>query len=1525
MKRFLLPLLSLTGTSLFAHSITGDGASFDKEALRKHIADEFMQSHKSPRKMNQSKETLPPLLLRRPMQVASSANGLSVFQMAAMASGTTQLFTPPAGNGSLMAAAFGAFKPKVRYYWDGTTFYEESDNMPDNMPNRMVGITSWQQQVPLPAAYFANVTNPENNAGSLGYQQPNYWRLPLVPTVAASPTLIFTPGSTTNNFQRGAVALASNGVAIFNPANNTGRVSYEIGELDYYGGHCGMADDYHYHIVPMHLSARFGGPLTDDKPVAWALDGYPIYGYVEPDGSTRLAVDSLGGHDHGSWGYHYHAIGNNTVDVTHPFGTPQSPYMMTSFRGTVVNFGGQVDGQPEVGPMRASGTGGYTAQPVAGASFAANAYKNPVALTTDGSGHLVEDTSPTAVASADNYRLRVTISGTTYDECWRLNRTANPRTLTITWRLPGATTTTTYANVNSRITQYPMAGPSMARLPDTGQILNATATFGEDSDYTRNAPSFTDNGTITDVNTGLMWQKVGNGESTWENAIANAASITTGGYTDWRLPTPSELFSIMNHENNNPALNTTFFPSSSPAAEYWWTSDIFGSSTTNVWCVNAGGGLGPKPKAETVSAGGTLQYHARYVRGAKPTNGHNYINNGDGTITDLDTNLMWSQVPSGSLSWNAALSYAENLTLGGYSDWRMPNVKELESLVDFTRATVASPSTTTAPCLNRTLFPAATATTYWSSSSQKAGTPTAAWVVEFGVNTTSNPPRSAQGIISYEPYASTYPTFAVRSVASGSISQGRATTVTSNLFPAGQRVSGVGTITATDNSTWTVPAATLFASAPKAPDLYNEYNAVTPANIAARQAAIDALPTQVIDTDGEVVTGYIFSDNYFELYVNGVLVGVDPVPYTSFNSCVVKFKAKRPITYAVRLVDWEENLGLGTELNGGDPYHIGDGGFMASFSDGTVTNNQWKAQTFNIAPLDNPNQVVDLANGTHDSSAATTHTLTETAYALHYPLPPGWSAKSFADGGWPSATTYTEAQVGINNIPAYTNFPAQFSASGAQFIWSSNLLLDNEVVVRFTGSAAAATQIAVEQPAGTALTDGSSTVAYGSVNTGSTLTKIFTIRNNSSTSALSITGVTIDGTNAANFTVTTSPVSSIAASSSTTMVVQFAPATTGAKTAALHIASSDSSVGAAFDINLSGTGIIPPPTITGTRTSPNTPTYVDGVWVTAQLAAAAGATITNAQLSYSDGTQSTSTVFTESMSNVATVGTAGWDGTGAVYPWSITSSGGDTKQTTAANHGAGNICGLEFGKGSANPATTMAWTTNAISASGTSGYVEFWGATSNLAAGLGWNFQLSTDGATWNTRLSESAGTNHAHQLYHYTLLPAERVNTLRMRFQFIGNGTGGPTGPKSQFDDITVVSTTGSPPVTVTMYDDGLHGDGLAGDGVYGAAIPVQAAGKTITYSLSVTDSNGSTTTSTTSGTYTVSSVTPPVSFAASASSVTGGNVTITWPTQSGIGYSVQWSPDLLHWTDIPFGQTGTWTDTTAGSATRRFYRVSR
>ena len=206
-----------------------------------------------------------------------------------------------------------------------------------------------------------------------------------------------------------------------------------------------------------------------------------------------------------------------------------------------------------------------------------------------------------------------------------------------------------------------------------------------------------------------------------------------------------------------------------------------------------------------------------------------------------------------------------------------------------------------------------------------------------------------------------------------SVTRGRATTTAVNLYPGctGSRVTALGTIRASDGTQWTVPAATEFVGGPRLPDLYNQCSGVMPANLGA--VNLDTLPIVVIDSSGEVVTAYMLGDNYWELYINGVLVGVDPVPYTPFNSCVVRFKVSRPYTVAVKLVDWEENLGMGTEMNNGVLYHPGDGGFIAQFSDGTVTNSSWKAQTFYIAPLENSALVNVLADGTRSTASASTN------------------------------------------------------------------------------------------------------------------------------------------------------------------------------------------------------------------------------------------------------------------------------------------------------------------------------------------------------------------------------------------------------------------------------------------------------------------------------------------------------------------------------------------------------------------------
>jgi Raf kinase inhibitor-like YbhB/YbcL family protein len=218
-------------------------------------------------------------------------------------------FTIPA-----IARPFSKFSNHVKLRWDDSFLYVESNGLPEH--NMMVGITAWQQQVPLPQNYFGA----------------NAWQIPLHPSPSNNPLSI------RDHFLRGAIGLAVNGVPIFNPQNNRGEISQEIGELDQWGGHCGRGDDYHYHAAPLHLQAIVG----KDQPIAFALDGYPIYGLTEPDGSQPAGLDAFDGHTTSTLGYHYHA-------------SNKYPYVNGGFHGQVTEREGQVDPQPRSNQLRGAG------------------------------------------------------------------------------------------------------------------------------------------------------------------------------------------------------------------------------------------------------------------------------------------------------------------------------------------------------------------------------------------------------------------------------------------------------------------------------------------------------------------------------------------------------------------------------------------------------------------------------------------------------------------------------------------------------------------------------------------------------------------------------------------------------------------------------------------------------------------------------------------------------------------------------------------------------------------------------------------------------------------------------------------------------------------------------------------------------------------------------------------------------------------------------------------------------------------
>ncbi len=209
------------------------------------------------------------------------------------------------------AVAFAAFAPRVSVRWDARFLFVESNGLPAH--DMMVGITAWQQQVPLPQRYTGA----------------NAWQFPLVPVPAKKPVSI------KGRFLRGAIALAANGIPIFNPQNNRGEVSAEIGVLDEWGGHCGRADDYHYQAAPLHLQSVVG----KGQPIAFALDGYAIYGLAEPDGSQPAGLDAFNGHTTAALAYHYHA-------------SKKYPYVNGGFHGEVVERDGQVDPQPRAQPVR---------------------------------------------------------------------------------------------------------------------------------------------------------------------------------------------------------------------------------------------------------------------------------------------------------------------------------------------------------------------------------------------------------------------------------------------------------------------------------------------------------------------------------------------------------------------------------------------------------------------------------------------------------------------------------------------------------------------------------------------------------------------------------------------------------------------------------------------------------------------------------------------------------------------------------------------------------------------------------------------------------------------------------------------------------------------------------------------------------------------------------------------------------------------------------------------------------------------
>jgi len=244
------------------------------------------------------------------------------------------------------------------------------------------------------------------------------------------------------------------------------------------------------------------------------------------------------------------------------------------------------------------------------------------------------------------------------------------------------------------------------------------AFYGQDATYSNNQPNYTDNGngTITDNITSLIWEQDMGSKITFDEAFIKAENSTLGDYTDWRVPTIKELYSLIlftgKVQGENALemfINTNYFnhPIGNVSigereidAQTWSSTEYVGQTMNTdetVFGVNfVDGRIKGYPKFKP-SSGDANKMYFRMVRSNTEYGENNYVDNGDGTISDLATGLMWQKADDGvSKDWEEAIEYSENLELVSFNDWRLPNAKELQSIVDYSR----SPQTTNSPAIN---------------------------------------------------------------------------------------------------------------------------------------------------------------------------------------------------------------------------------------------------------------------------------------------------------------------------------------------------------------------------------------------------------------------------------------------------------------------------------------------------------------------------------------------------------------------------------------------------------------------------------------------------------------------------------------------------------------------------------------------------------------------------------------------------------------------------------------------------------
>jgi hypothetical protein len=263
----------------------------------------------------------------------------------------------------------------------------------------------------------------------------------------------------------------------------------------------------------------------------------------------------------------------------------------------------------------------------------------------------------------------------------------------------------------------------------TGQTTSYAT--GDDGTYQSGlARTFTPGGT-----TGLIFQRCSAGQNadatcsgtastnTWDQATTYCSGLTLLGKT-WRLPTINELANLVNYGvSSSSKIDSTNFPNN-PAASYWSSNSGIVDPTLAYYVGFSGGAIYGQSKTSTI--------YVRCVTGdisASPI----LTDNGDGTINDSTSGRTWQKCSNGQtaptcsgtatkVAWADSITYCEGLTLGGRSDWRLPNANELRNIVDYSKSS--------SPKIDTNFFPNTQSSEYWSSNTSIQSTNNS-WTVRF--------------------------------------------------------------------------------------------------------------------------------------------------------------------------------------------------------------------------------------------------------------------------------------------------------------------------------------------------------------------------------------------------------------------------------------------------------------------------------------------------------------------------------------------------------------------------------------------------------------------------------------------------------------------------------------------------------------------------------------------------------------------------------------------------------------------------